>query len=232
MPDTTLTWLGHAAFRVDTAAGKRIYIDPFLNGNPTCPENEQTPERVDMIALTHGHGDHVGDTVELAKRHDCTVVALVELSGWLGKQGVDGTKLPAPNKGGTVDVDGVKLTLTNAFHSGSAPDGTYGGEPSGIVLETENGTTFYFAGDTCVFGDMQLIGRIYEPDVAILPIGDHYTMGPREAAVAVELIGAKRCVPCHWGTFPVLTGTPDELEKLAPSGVTIERIAPGESVTV
>jgi len=232
MPDTTLTWLGHAAFRVDTAAGKRIYIDPFLNGNPTCPENEQTPERVDVIALTHGHGDHVGDTVELAKQHDCTVVALVELSGWLGKQGVDGTKLPAPNKGGTVDVDGVKLTLTNAFHSGSAPDGTYGGEPSGIVLETENGTTFYFAGDTCVFGDMQLIGRIYEPDVAILPIGDHYTMGPREAAVAVELIGAKRCVPCHWGTFPVLTGTPDELEKLAPSGVTIERVAPGESVTV
>jgi L-ascorbate metabolism protein UlaG (beta-lactamase superfamily) len=232
MPDTTLTWLGHAAFRVDTAAGKRIYIDPFLNGNPTCPENEQTPERVDAIALTHGHGDHVGDTVELAKRHGCTVVALVELSGWLGKQGVDETKLPAPNKGGTVDVDGVKLTLTNAFHSGSAPDGTYGGEPSGIVLETENGTTFYFAGDTCVFGDMQLIGRIYEPDVAILPIGDHYTMGPREAAVAVELIGAKRCVPCHWGTFPVLTGTPDELEKLAPSGVTIERVAPGESVTV
>jgi L-ascorbate metabolism protein UlaG (beta-lactamase superfamily) len=232
MPDTTLTWLGHAAFRVDTAAGKRIYIDPFLNGNPTCPENEQTPERVDAIALTHGHGDHVGDTVELAKRHGCTVVALVELSGWLGKQGVDETKLPAPNKGGTVDVAGVKLTLTNAFHSGSAPDGTYGGEPSGIVLETENGTTFYFAGDTCVFGDMQLIGRIYEPDVAILPIGDHYTMGPREAAVAVELIGAKRCVPCHWGTFPVLTGTPDELEKLAPSGVTIERIAPGESVTV
>jgi L-ascorbate metabolism protein UlaG (beta-lactamase superfamily) len=232
MPDTTLTWLGHAAFRVDTAAGKRIYVDPFLNGNPTCPESERTPERVDAIALTHGHGDHVGDTVELAKRHDCTVVALVELSGWLGKQGVDETKLPAPNKGGTVDVDGVKLTLTNAFHSGSAPDGTYGGEPSGIVLETENGTTFYFAGDTCVFGDMQLIGRIYEPDVAILPIGDHYTMGPREAAVAVELIGAKRCVPCHWGTFPVLTGTPDELEKLAPSGVTIERIAPGESVTV
>jgi L-ascorbate metabolism protein UlaG (beta-lactamase superfamily) len=232
MPDTTLTWLGHAAFRVDTAAGKRIYVDPFLNGNPTCPESERTPERVDAIALTHGHGDHVGDTVELAKRHDCTVVALVELSGWLGKQGVDEAKLPAPNKGGTVDVDGVKFTLTNAFHSGSAPDGSYVGEPSGIVLETENGTTFYFAGDTCVFGDMQLIGRIYEPDVAILPIGDHYTMGPREAAVAVELVGAKRCVPCHWGTFPVLTGTPDDLEKLAPSGVTIERVAPGESVTV
>jgi L-ascorbate metabolism protein UlaG (beta-lactamase superfamily) len=231
MPDTTLTWLGHASFRVDTADGKRIYIDPFLNGNPKCPENEQTPERVDVIALTHGHGDHVGDTVSLAKEHGCTVVALVELSGWLGKQGVDATKLPAPNKGGTVDVDGVSFTLTNAFHSGSAPDGSYAGEPSGIVLKA-NGTTLYFAGDTCVFGDMQLIGRIYEPDVAILPIGDHYTMGPREAAVALELIGAKRCVPCHWGTFPVLTGTPEELERLAPDEVTIERVQPGESVTV
>jgi L-ascorbate metabolism protein UlaG (beta-lactamase superfamily) len=232
MPDTTLTWLGHAAFRVDTAAGKRIYVDPFLNGNPTCPESERTPDRVDAIALTHGHGDHVGDTVELAKQHDCTVVALLELSGWLGKQGVDEAKLPAPNKGGTVDVDGVKFTLTNAFHSGSAPDGSYAGEPSGIVVTTEDGKTIYFAGDTCVFGDMQLIGRIYEPDVAVIPIGDHYTMSPREAAVAVELIGAKRIVPCHWGTFGALTGTPDELERLAPKTATIERVEPGESVTV
>ena len=133
MPETTLTWLGHAAFRVDTADGKRIYVDPFLNGNPKCPESEQTPERVDVIAITHGHGDHVGDTVALAKQHDCKVVALVELSGWLGKQGVDEAKLQAPNKGGTVDVDGVKFTLTNAFHSGSAPDGSYAGEPSGIL---------------------------------------------------------------------------------------------------
>jgi L-ascorbate metabolism protein UlaG (beta-lactamase superfamily) len=232
MADTTLTWLGHAAFRIDTASGKRIYVDPFLNGNPKCPENEQTPDRVDIIAVTHGPGDHVGDTVELAKQHGCTVVALVELSGWLGRHGVDEAKLQAPNKGGTVDVDGVKFTLTNAFHSGSAPDGSYAGEPSGIVVTTEDGGRLYFAGDTCVFGDMQLIGRIYEPDIAILPIGDHYTMGPREAAVALELLGTKRCVPCHWGTFGVLTGTPDELAKLAPSGVTIERIEPGESVTV
>jgi L-ascorbate metabolism protein UlaG (beta-lactamase superfamily) len=229
MPDTTLTWLGHAAFRVDTAAGKRIYVDPFLNGNPTCPESERTPERVDAIALTHGHGDHVGDTVELAKRHDCTVVALVELSGWLGKQGVDEAKLPAPNKGGTVGVDGVKFTLTNAFHSGSAPDGSYVGEPSGIVLETENGTTFYFAGDTCVFGDMQLIGRIYSPDVAVLPIGGHFTMDPREAAVACELLGVKRVVPSHYGTFPLLAGTPAELTQLA-KGVEVHTIDPGESV--
>jgi L-ascorbate metabolism protein UlaG (beta-lactamase superfamily) len=232
MADTTLTWLGHAAFRLDTASGKRIYVDPFLNGNPKCPENEKTPERVDIVALTHGHGDHVGDTVDLAKKHDATVVALVELAGWLGKQGVDEKQLQAPNKGGTVDVEGVKFTLTNAFHSGSAPDGSYIGEPSGIVVRTEDDKTLYFAGDTCVFGDMQLIGRIYEPDVAILPIGDHYTMGPKEAAVAVELLGVKRIVPCHWGTFGLLTGTPDELEKLAPTSATIEKLQPGESVTV
>jgi L-ascorbate metabolism protein UlaG (beta-lactamase superfamily) len=232
MADTTLTWLGHAAFRLDTASGKRVYVDPFLNGNPRCPENEKTPERVDTIAVTHGHGDHVGDTVDLAQKHDATVVALVELAGWLGRQGVDEGKLQAPNKGGTVDVDGIKFTLTNAFHSGSAPDGSYVGEPSGIVIKTEDDKTLYFAGDTCVFGDMQLIARIYEPDIAIVPIGDHYTMGPKEAAVAVELLGVKRVVPSHWGTFGLLTGTPEELEKLAPSGVTIEKLQPGESVTV
>jgi L-ascorbate metabolism protein UlaG (beta-lactamase superfamily) len=232
MADTTLTWLGHSAFRLDTASGKRIYVDPFLNGNPKCPENEQTPERVDIIALTHGHGDHVGDTVDLAKQHGASVVALVELAGWLGKQGVDEGKLQAPNKGGTIDVDGVKFTLTIAFHSGSGPDGSYVGEPSGIVVTTEDGKTLYFAGDTCAFGDMQLIGRIHEPDVAILPIGDYYTMGPKEAAVAVELLGVKRIVPCHWGTFGLLTGTPDELEKLVPSSVTVEKLQPGDSVTV
>ncbi|HYA07943.1 MAG TPA: metal-dependent hydrolase [Gaiellaceae bacterium] len=232
MPDTTLTWLGHAAFRLDTPGGKRIYVDPFLNGNPKCPASEVKPECVDVIAVTHGHGDHVGDTVALAKKHSAKVVALVELSAWLGKQGVDGGSMPAPNKGGTVDVDGVQFTLTNAFHSGAGPDGSYVGEPSGIVVRVENGTTVYFAGDTCVFGDMQLIGRIYEPDVAVIPIGDHYTMGPREAAVALELLGTKRCVPCHWGTFPVLTGTPQKLKELAPAGVQIEMIEPGDSVTI
>ncbi len=232
MAETTLTWLGHAAFRLDTASGKRIYVDPFLTGNPKCPESEQVPERADIIAVTHGHGDHVGDTVELSKTHGTTVVALVELAGWLGQHGVDESKLRAPNKGGTIDVDGVELTLTNAFHSGSAPDGSYVGEPSGIVIKTEDGKVVYFAGDTCVFGDMQLIGRIYEPDIAVIPIGDFYTMGPKEAAVAVELLGVTRIVPCHWGTFPALTGTPDALEQLAPSGVTIEKLEPGESVTV
>jgi len=230
MAETTLTWLGHSAFRLDTAAGKRIYVDPFLNGNPKCPENEREPERADIVAVTHGHGDHVGDTVDIAKKHGSTVVAIVELSGWLGKQGVADDKLPAPNKGGTVDVDGVKFTVVNAFHTGSAPDGSYGGEPSGFVVTTEDGKRIYFAGDTCVFGDMQLIGRIYEPDVAVIPIGDHYTMGPKEASVAIDLLGVRRVVPCHWGTFGLLTGTPDQLD--VPAGVTVERLEPGGSIAV
>jgi len=230
MAETTLTWLGHSAFRLDTAAGKRIYVDPFLNGNPKCPEDEREPERADIVAVTHGHGDHVGDTVDIAKKHGSTVVAIVELSGWLGKQGVDDDKLPAPNKGGTVDVDGVKFTVVNAFHTGSAPDGSYGGEPSGFVVTTEDDKRIYFAGDTCVFGDMQLIGRIYEPDVAVIPIGDHYTMGPKEASVAIDLLGVKRVVPCHWGTFGLLTGTPDQLD--LPAGVTVERLEPGGSIAV
>lgn len=231
MLDTTLTWLGHASFRFDTPGGKRVYIDPFLNGNPKCPESELEPERIDVIALTHAHGDHVGDTVDLAQKHGCPVVATVELSMWLNKQGVDEVKLPGPNKGGTVDVEGVKFTFTNAFHSSGTPDGSYGGEPCGIVAAVDGGSKLYFAGDTCVFGDMQLIGRIYSPDVAILPIGGHYTMDPREAAVALELLGTKRCVPCHYGTFPVLTGTPAELRELAP-GVQVDEIEPGDSVTV
>ena len=225
----TLTWLGHAAFRIESPGGKRIYVDPFLNGNPKCPETELQPERVDVIALTHAHDDHVGDTVDLAKKHSPTVVALVELSMWLNKQGIDESKLPAPNKGGTVDVEGVKFTLTNAFHSSGTPDGSYGGEPAGIVVTLEDGAKVYFAGDTCVFGDMQLIGRIYEPDVAVLPIGGHYTMDPKEAAVALELLGTKRCVPCHYGTFPPLKGTPQELKQLAP-GADVAEIEPGASI--
>ncbi len=223
-----LTWLGHASFRLDSSGGKRIYIDPWL-GNPKCPESEKEPERVDLIAVTHGHGDHVGDTVELWKTFQPPVVALVELRSWLATQGLPDDMSHAPNKGGTVNVDGVKVTLTDANHSSSGGDGQYLGEPAGIVLELEDGFTIYFAGDTNVFASMQLIGRIYEPGIAVLPIGDHFTMGPREAAVALELLGVKRCVPCHYGTFPLLTGTPDELRRLAP---TVEIIVPEPGETV
>jgi L-ascorbate metabolism protein UlaG (beta-lactamase superfamily) len=224
----TLTWLGHATFRIDTPGGKRVYVDPFLNGNPKCPESEVEPERVDGILITHGHGDHVGDAVALAGQFGCTVVAPVELGSWLQAQGVE--SVDAPNKGGTVELDGVKVTLTHAQHSSSTNDGTYAGEPCGLVVELEDGFTLYFAGDTNVFGDMALIARIYEPKLAVLPIGDHFTMGPKEAAVALELLGVERCVPCHWGTFGLLAGTPDALRELAPGSVEIVDVEPGGTI--
>jgi len=231
MAGVSLTWLGHASFRIDSPSGKRIYIDPWLS-NPKCPDSEKKPERVDLIALTHGHDDHVGETVELAKQFDCPVVALIELRGWLSGQGLSEDTAQALNKGGTGSFDDIRITFTDAKHSSSAfENGTpvYLGEPAGLVVDVEGATTIYFAGDTCVFGDMQLISRIYEPDLAVIPIGDHFTMGPREAAVALELLGVDRCVPCHYGTFPVLTGTPEELRKLA-SGCEILTPEPGETI--
>src|SRR6266571_4518855 len=229
MADATLTWLGHASFRLESSGGKRIYVDPWFD-NPKFPDGEGDPDRCDVIAVTHGHSDHVGSVVELSKKFGpLPIVAQVELKAWLKGQGAQTDEMPGPNKGGTVEAEGIRFTLTNAFHSSSADDGTYLGEAAGIVIELENGTKVYFAGDTCVFGDMQLIGRIYSPDVAVLPIGGHFTMDPREAAVACELLGAKRVVPCHYGTFPILSGTPDELKQQA-SGVDVQVLEPGGSL--
>jgi L-ascorbate metabolism protein UlaG (beta-lactamase superfamily) len=232
---TELTWLGHSAFRLDTPGGKRVYVDPFLNGNPRCPEAELEPERCDLIALTHGHDDHLGDTLAIAQKFDCPVIAQVELRGWLSLQGLSEDMTQAVNKGGSVEVAGLKLTLTHGNHSSSVfADGVfqYAGESCGFVIEAEDGFKLYVAGDTNVFGDMSLIGRIYSPDVAIIPIGDHFTMGPKEAAVALELLGVKRCVPCHYGTFGLLTGTPEALRELAPAGVEILAPQPGETLSL
>ena len=234
---TTLTWLGHAAFRMGTPSGKRIYVDPFLNGNPKCPEHEREPERVDAIFITHGHNDHVGDRLQLAQKFQCPVVAPVELRDYLAMQGYEPQGPHDPNKGGTVDVDGTRVTFVHAQHSssfvaekeGGGYEIVYTGEPCGLVFDFGEGPKVYFAGDTNVFGDMALIARLYAPDVAVLPIGGHYTMDPREAAVALELLGTTRCVPCHYGTFPVLKGTPAELRELAP-GVEILEPQPGETL--
>jgi L-ascorbate metabolism protein UlaG (beta-lactamase superfamily) len=230
MADVSVTWLGHASFRFDSPTGKRVYVDPWMD-NPKCPDGEKDPERADVIALSHGHSDHVGSAVDIAKKLSPEIVAMVELKSWLGEQGVNVGEVPGPNKGGTVEAAGIKFTLVNAFHSSSSGDGNYLGEAAGLVIAFENGTTIYFAGDTCVFGDMQLIGRIYSPDVAILPIGGHFTMDPREAGVALELLGTPRCIPCHYGTFPLLAGTPAELREHAPDAEIIE-LQPGETTTV
>ena len=231
MADASLTWLGHASFRFDSPGGKRVYVDPWLD-NPKCPDSEKEPERCDVIAVTHGHGDHVGSVVDLSKKFGpVPIVAMIELKEWLKAQGAQTDEVPGSNKGGTVDVEGMKFTLVHALHSSGTPDGSYGGEAAGIVVELENGTKVYFAGDTSVFGDMQLIGRIYSPDVAVLPIGGHFTMDPREAGVACELLGVQRVVPCHYGTFPLVSGTPEELRQHAPNA-NIEAIDPGESVAL
>ena len=222
----SLTWLGHAAFRLDTADGKRVYVDPWL-GARTTPDTEKSPERADVIAVTHGHFDHAGDVVGIQQATGATVLGMVELIGWFTAQGVPEEKAIGFNKGGTVEAAGVRFTMTHAFHSSSAPDGSYAGEPAGFVVEAD-GTRIYFAGDTTVFGDMALIARLYKPTVAVLPIGDHFTMGPAEAAVALELLGNPRCIPGHWGTFGLLTGTPEKLASL--TSAQVDRIQPGDTV--
>jgi L-ascorbate metabolism protein UlaG (beta-lactamase superfamily) len=228
---TKLTWLGHATFRIETPAGKIVLIDPWVMGNPMCPPAEKEVKKVDIMLCTHGHGDHIGDAVEIAKKHNPTVVGIPELCGWLGKKGVK--NLAGMNKGGTQTVADIKVTMVHADHSCGIQDGdelVYGGEACGYVVEFSSGLKIYHAGDTNVFGDMKIIRELYAPDIAMLPIGDHYTMGPREAAYACNLLQAKTVIPMHFGTFPVLVGTPSALHKLVP-GVEIMELKPGVTIS-
>ena len=213
-----ITWLGHSTFLVRTPGGTRVLFDPWLADNPACPAAFKKPPQVELILASHGHADHIGDLERCARESGATVVAIFELCDWLERKGVRNT---APmNKGGSQEIAGLRITMTDARHSGDA---------AGYVIRLEDGRSIYYAGDTALFGDMRLIGELYRPDIAFLPIGDRFTMDPAAAAKACELLGVRQVVPMHWGTFPLLTGTPAALKALLPGSVDVLELRPGET---
>ncbi len=223
-----ITWLGHATVLIQSAGGTTVLVDPFIEHNPKYPKSYELPAKIDYILLTHGHGDHISDAAPVAKKHGSTVVAIYELADYMAKQDVE--KTVGMNLGGTVEIGDMTASMVDARHSSGAQDSSgthYVGVAAGYVIVPSGGPVLYHAGDTHVFGDMRLIGELYRPDVAMLPIGGHFTMGPREAAMAVRYLGAKTILPLHWGTFPMLTGTPAELKKLVDDGVKVVEWSPG-----
>jgi len=227
-----ITWLGHGSFHFRLPSGQVILMDPWTNGNPAYPKGFEI-ERVDTICITHGHFDHIHDAVPLAKHFSPAVVAIYETCNWLESKGV--ANLRPMNKGGSQEVGEAAITMTHAVHSCGILDDDgkiiYGGEAAGYVLRFADGRALYFAGDTNVFSDMQLIEQLYHPELAFLPIGDLYTMSPLEAALACKLLKPARIVPMHFGTFPLLTGRPDQLRELVQDLVTeVWELEPGKPV--